>query len=66
LTRAGASVTPPAIKLRPTNIGVNIQVRYISRAHERYDLRSRLYAAVVELLRKRNIPESAVEKVPGA
>ena len=46
----------PAVNLRPTNLGVNIQVRYITRAHERYDVRSRLYAAVVELLRKRNIP----------
>ncbi|HYX68079.1 MAG TPA: mechanosensitive ion channel domain-containing protein, partial [Terriglobales bacterium] len=46
----------PAVDLRPTNIGVSILVRYITRAHERYELRSRLYAAVVELLRKRNIP----------
>ena len=46
----------PAVNLKPTNIGVNIQVRYITRAHERYDVRSRLYASVVDLLRKRNIP----------
>lgn len=52
----------PAVHVMPTSLGVNVQVRYITRAHERYELRSRLYAAVVELLRKRNIPESAVEK----
>ncbi len=46
----------PAVNLVPTNLGVNIQVRYITRAHERYEVRTRLYAAVVELLRRRNIP----------
>ena len=52
----------PAISVRPTGMGVNVLVRYITRAHERYELRSRLYAAVVELLRRQNIP---VEKVAG-
>ncbi len=53
----------PAIGVRPTNMGVNVMVRYITRAHERYELRSRLYAAVVEVLRQRNIP---VEKATSA
>jgi small-conductance mechanosensitive channel len=44
----------PAINLRPTNLGVDIVVRYITRAHQRYELRSRLYAAIVELLRRQN------------
>ncbi len=46
----------PAISVRPTGVGVNVVVRYITRAHERYELRSRLYAGVVELLRRQNIP----------
>ncbi len=46
----------PAVNLIPTNLGVSVQVRYITRAHERYEVRTRLYAAVVELLRARNIP----------
>ncbi len=49
----------PAINLKPTNIGVEISVRYIARAHERYELRTRLYREVVEWLRSRNIPEIA-------
>jgi len=49
----------PAINLKPTNIGVEISVRYITRAHERYELRSRLYRQMVELLRGRNITQVA-------
>lgn len=52
----------PAINLKPTNIGVEITVRYITRAHERYELRSRLYRQVVELLRGRN-SQAAAERV---
>jgi small-conductance mechanosensitive channel len=40
----------PAINLKPTSMGVNIMVRYITRAHERFDMRARLYRAIVELL----------------
>jgi small-conductance mechanosensitive channel len=47
----------PAINMKPTNIGVSIEVRYITRAHERYELRSRLYKEVVQLLRSKNIPQ---------
>ena len=47
----------PAINLKPTAAGVEISVRYITRAHERYELRARLYRQVVEQLRGRNIPQ---------
>jgi small-conductance mechanosensitive channel len=40
----------PAINVKPTNMGVNITVRYITRAHERFEMRSRLYRSIVELL----------------
>jgi small-conductance mechanosensitive channel len=43
----------PAINVRPTNMGVNIMVRYITRAHERFDMRARLYRAIVEVLHSR-------------
>jgi small-conductance mechanosensitive channel len=49
----------PAINLKPTSLGVEVTVRYIARAHERYELRTRLYREVVKLLRSRNIPEVA-------
>jgi small-conductance mechanosensitive channel len=40
----------PAINLRPTGGGVEIHVRYITRAQDRQSTRARLYEAIVELL----------------
>jgi len=40
----------PAINVRPTNLGVNLVVRYVVNAHNRYPVRTRLYGAIVELL----------------
>jgi small-conductance mechanosensitive channel len=44
----------PAINVKPTNMGVTITVRYITRAHQRYEMRSRMYRAIVELLRSQH------------
>jgi small-conductance mechanosensitive channel len=41
----------PAINLRPTNQGIEVVIRYVARAHQRYELRGRLYNAIVEVLR---------------
>jgi small-conductance mechanosensitive channel len=41
----------PAIHLRPTASGVEMQIRYITSANERYVTRSRLYEKIVALLR---------------
>jgi small-conductance mechanosensitive channel len=43
----------PAINLRPTGSGVEVHVRYITRAHERYATRARLYQEMVALLHQR-------------
>jgi small-conductance mechanosensitive channel len=40
----------PAINVKPVIGGIEIAVRYITRANERYQLRAKLYAAAVELL----------------
>jgi small-conductance mechanosensitive channel len=40
----------PAINVRPTNLGVNLIVRYVVNAHNRYPVRTHLYEAIVELL----------------
>jgi len=50
----------PSIDVRPTNTGVTLSVRYITRAQERYDLRTRLYRSVLELLHTRNFPHPEV------
>jgi small-conductance mechanosensitive channel len=40
----------PAINVKPVIGGIEIAVRYITRANERYQLRAKLYEAAVELL----------------
>jgi small-conductance mechanosensitive channel len=46
---ASISATP-AISVRPGAGGIDVQVRYVTRANERYQLRNRLYQSAVELL----------------
>jgi small-conductance mechanosensitive channel len=46
----------PAINVKPVVGGVEIAVRYITRAHERYQLRAKLYQAAVDLLGGKNVP----------
>jgi small-conductance mechanosensitive channel len=46
----------PAINLKPVAGGVEIVVRYIARANERYQLRAKLYQAAVEILGRKNVP----------
>ena len=45
----------PAVTLRPTSSGVEIHVRYITRAHERHAMRARVYQAIVQLLRRKGV-----------
>jgi small-conductance mechanosensitive channel len=56
----------PAINVKPVSGGVEIAVRYITRANERYQLRSRLYQAAMNLISKRDgqEPLSISEKTP--
>jgi small-conductance mechanosensitive channel len=50
-TRGMTSLTAaPAINVKPVIGGVEIAVRYITRANERYQLRAKLYQAAVDLL----------------
>jgi hypothetical protein len=49
----------PAVDLRPTTTGMEVHVRYIVRAHERYAMRARLYQKLVELLHSRPGKENA-------
>jgi len=45
----------PAINLKPVVGGVEIAVRYVTRANERYQLRAKLYQAAVEILGGKNV-----------
>jgi len=46
----------PSISMRPASLGVEIVVRYITRAQERYEVRSHLYQTVVEILHLKKTP----------
>src|ERR1700730_14126812 len=54
-----AFMAGPAISIRPANLGFEILVRYVTRADERHKQRAQLYYEIVELLRRRNIPQPA-------
>ena len=54
----------PSLSIRPTGSGINVVLRYITRASERYAVRTRLYRAVVELLHGKKGRASAEGPAP--
>ena len=42
----------PSVDKRPAASGVDIVVRYVIRAGDRFEMRNRLYQSVIDLLRK--------------
>jgi small-conductance mechanosensitive channel len=60
----GTLSAAPAINVKPVIGGVEIAVRYVAKANERYQLRARLYQAAVDLLGPKNIPYVGVPVVP--
>lgn len=61
-SHVGRTFSPvPAIMVRPTTLGVSVVVRYITRANERHELRSRLFHRIVALLRSQQIAAPALE-----
>ena len=48
----------PGVNIKPVSGGVEISVRYITRAHERFALRAKLYQAAVDLLGAKSAPPS--------
>ena len=60
----------PAINVKPIIGGIEIAVRYITRANERYQLRAKLYQAAVDLLGGKNVrlpppPDQATARASG-
>ncbi|PYT59929.1 MAG: hypothetical protein DMG35_12915 [Acidobacteria bacterium] len=49
----------PAINVKPVVGGVEIAVRYVTRANERYQLRAKLYQAAVDLLGQKSVASPA-------
>ena len=57
----------PAINVKPVVGGIEIAVRYITRANERYQLRAKLYESAVELLgQKAVVPPAAPAPNPAS
>lgn len=51
--RAKAVAATPGINVLPTSSGIEVHVRYITRAYERHETRKRLYEALVQLMHGR-------------
>ncbi|HTC74658.1 MAG TPA: mechanosensitive ion channel family protein [Edaphobacter sp.] len=50
----------PSVAMRPAASGIDIVVRYVTRAGDRFDMRNRLYQSVIDLLHKQE--EATVER----
>ena len=55
----------PVVNLRPSASGIEVQVRYVTRASERFDLRNRLYQDVVDLLHEQGSTAPAEAQTVG-
>ncbi len=56
--------TDPAVNLRPSGSGTDIEVRYVTRASERFEMRNELYRLVLDLLQL--VPQAnSNEPAPG-
>jgi small-conductance mechanosensitive channel len=53
------SSTAPSVNLRPSASGIDIQVRYVTRASTRFEVRNRLYQHVIDLMHDQNQPGPA-------
>jgi small-conductance mechanosensitive channel len=56
----------PAISVRPASGGYEILIRYVTRANERHQQRGKLYEDLVDLLRRKNIPDQPAAAAPTA
>jgi small-conductance mechanosensitive channel len=64
--RVQALSAVPGINVRPTGGGIEVQVRYITRANERHETRMRLYEALVELMHGKRDAVKAVSSEQGS
>jgi small-conductance mechanosensitive channel len=57
--RAKSLSAMPGINVVPTAAGIEVKVRYITRAYERHEARKRLYEAMVEIMHGKREPVTA-------
>jgi small-conductance mechanosensitive channel len=59
-TRRGAQISAtPGLSIRPAVGGVEVAVRYVTRASERFNIRGKLYKSALEILGQRAQPRAA-------
>ena len=51
----------PSVDMRPADAGIDILVRYVTRAQDRFEMRNKLYKAVIELLQKPTTTAAATQ-----
>jgi small-conductance mechanosensitive channel len=56
----------PSVNMRPTPGGVEVVIRYVVHAHERYGVRAKLYQAIVDLLQQKNVQGATARMTQGA
>jgi small-conductance mechanosensitive channel len=54
-------VAGTAVDMRPGASGIDIIVRYITRASDRFEVRNRLYHCVIDLLHKPSVPRTQLD-----
>jgi small-conductance mechanosensitive channel len=63
----GQFTAVPAVDMRPGVYGIDIVVRYVTRASERFEVRNRLYQCVIDLLHKQvTAPRELEDPQPAA
>jgi small-conductance mechanosensitive channel len=61
--RRGAPITAtPGLSIRPTTGGIEVAIRYVTRASDRFNVRARLYKSAVEILGPGTTPHAVAEK----
>jgi small-conductance mechanosensitive channel len=56
----------PSVDMRPAASGIDILVRYVTRAGDRFETRNRLYQSVIDLLHKPNATEPRGDEAASA
>lgn len=52
----------PSVEMRPAGSGIDILVRYVTRAADRFEMRNRLYQTVIDLMHRTDRPVLAGEQ----
>lgn len=60
----GDFTAAPTLDMRPGINGIDIVVRYVTRASDRFEVRNRLYECVIDLLHRAITPRAQVDQLP--